>query len=226
MLQAVPTPSVAAFVGLSEATVADLLTVMHLRTFRKGSMLFAQGEEPNALFFIESGRVKWFKVSEEGHEQILQVAERGRAVGLVALLDRKPYVAGAQATEDSKCWVLSVADFDQMVMRHPQLALLIMSHLGDGVRTLLEHVHAMSNKSAHERVSSVLIRRAEPAGDGLRIIPLTHQEIANLGGMARETVSRVLADFQRRGAVRLTRNAVVLLDATRFWTPQPRANFG
>ncbi|HYG60437.1 MAG TPA: Crp/Fnr family transcriptional regulator [Symbiobacteriaceae bacterium] len=217
---------VAALTGLPDAIAADLMKVMNLKTFRKGSVLFAQGEEPHAVFFLESGRVKWHKVSEDGNEQILQVVERGQAVGLVALLDRKPFVAGATAVEDTVVWAMTVADFDRMVMRHPQLALLVMNLLGDGVRWLLEHVHAMTNRSAHERVASALIRKAEPSRDGSRVIPLTHQEIAHLAGMARETVSRVLSDFQRRGAVRLNRNAVVLLDAKLFWAPQQRVKSG
>jgi CRP/FNR family transcriptional regulator, cyclic AMP receptor protein len=220
------TTGVAAFAGLSDHAMADLIQVMHLRSFRKGSVLFAQGEEPHAIFFVESGRVKWHKVSEDGNEQILQVVERGQGVGLVALLDRLPYIAGALAVEDTVAWVLTVADFDRMVSRYPQLALMIMRQLGDGVRWLLEHVHSMTNRSASERVASVLIRKAEMTPSGQRLIPLTHQEIAHLGGMARETVSRVLADFQRRGAVRLTRSAVVLVDATLFWAPQQRARSG
>jgi CRP/FNR family transcriptional regulator, cyclic AMP receptor protein len=227
MLRKVTTAEgIAAFHGLPETVVAELTRIMHLRAFRKGSVLFDQGEEPQALFFVETGRVKWHKVSEDGNEQILQVVEPGQAVGLVALLDRKPYVAAATAVEDSTLWVLTVADFDRMVMRYPQLALVVMEHLGDGVRWLIEHVHSMTNRSAHERVSSVLIRKAEAAENGQRVIPLTHQEIAHLAGMARETVSRVLADFQRRGAVRLTRSAVVLVDATRFWAPQQRVKLG
>jgi CRP/FNR family transcriptional regulator, cyclic AMP receptor protein len=226
MLRTLHTPGIAALYMLPDTVVADLMQVMHLRSFRKGSVLFDQGEEPHALFFVESGRVKWHKVSEDGNEQILQVVERGQAVGLVALLDRKPYIAAATAVEDTTAWVLTVADFDRMTMKHPQIALSVMTLLGDGVRWLLEHVHAMTNRSAHERVSSVLIRKAENTETGHRVIPLTHQEIAHLAGMARETVSRVLADFQRRGAVRLTRSAVILLDATRFWAPQQRAKLG
>lgn len=226
MLRTLPNQTITALRDLPETTVADLMRVMHLRAFRRGSVLFDQGEEPGAIFFVESGRIKWHKVSEDGNEQILQVAEPGQAVGLVALLDRKPYIAAATAVEDATVWVLTLADFDRMVIKYPQLALKIMTQLGDGVRWLLEHVHAMTNRSAHERVASVLIRKAELHDAGRRIIPLTHQEIANLAGMARETVSRVLADFQRRGAVRLTRSAVVLLDATLFWAPQQRVKLG
>lgn len=211
---------------LPAPVVAELKQEMHLRTFRKGAVLFSQGEEPRAIYFVETGRVKWHKVSEDGNEQILQVAEPGQAIGLVALLDRKPYIAAATCLEDSAVWVLSMADFDRLVLHHPVIALTVMRLLGDGVRWLLEHVHAMTNRSAHERVASVLIRKAEADENGARVIPLTHQEIAHLAGMARETVSRVLADFQRRGAVRLTRNAVLLLDATLFWASQQRRKSG
>lgn len=226
MLRTLHQNRVTAFDGLPAAVVQDLIQVMHCRAFRKGSVLFAQGEEPHAIFFIETGRVKWHKVSADGNEQILQVVEQGQAVGLVALLDRRPYVAGARAVEDVTAWVLTVQDFDRMVMRHPELALHVMRLLGDGVRWLLEHVHSMTSRSAHERVSSVLIRKAEHREAGHRTIALTHQEIAHLAGMARETVSRVLADFQRRGAVRLTRSAVILLDASRFWQPHQSAKSG
>lgn len=225
MLRALHRSSVAAFAGLPEVVVNDLIQVMQLRAFRKGSVLFDQGDDPHAIFFVESGRVKWHKVSEDGNEQILQMVEPGQAVGLVALLDRGPYVAGAKAVEDCMAWVLTVTDFEAMVMRHPQLSLFVMSLLGDGVRWLLEHVHSMTSRSAHERVSSVLVRKAQQTETGHRIIPLTHQDIAHLAGTARETVSRVLADFQRQGAVRLTRNAVILVDADRF-SMQQRAKLG
>lgn len=227
MLRSVEQTGVTAFTGLPENVIQDLIKVMHLRTFRRGSALFSQGEDPHAVYFIESGRVKWHKVSEDGMEQILQVVEQGEGVGLVALLDRRPYVAAATALEDTTAWVLSMNDFNVMVLRHPQLALHVMTQLGDGVRWLIEHVHCMTARSAHERVSAVLMRRAEQQENGQRVIPLTHQEIAHLGGMARETVSRVLADFQRRGAVRLTRSAVILLDASRFWSaPELEARYG
>jgi CRP/FNR family transcriptional regulator len=218
--------TVTALHHLPAGVSADLIAAMHLRTYRKGSVLFDQGEEPDALFFVETGRIKWNKVSEDGNEQILQVVEPGEAVGLVALLDRKPYLAAATAVEDATVWMLPLADFDRLVMQHPELALAVMQLLGDGVRWLLEHVHAMTNRSAQERVAAVLIRKAEVAANGGRVVPLTHQEIAHLSGMARETVSRVLADFQRRGAVRLTRSAVLLIDATLFWAPVARRKSG
>ncbi|MFZ5816705.1 MAG: Crp/Fnr family transcriptional regulator [Bacillota bacterium] len=210
-----------AFATLPAETVSDLVSLMSLRTYRKGSHLFYQGEDPHAVWFLETGRAKWFKISEDGQEQILQLVKPGEPVGLVALLDRKPYVAAAMALEDTTAWALSIHDFDRMVMRHPELALLVMRHLGEGVRWLLEHIHCMQNRSAHERVVSVLMRKAQPRENGLRVIPLTHQEIAQLSGMARETASRVLADLQRRGAVRLTRSQVILLDASRFWNGPP-----
>lgn len=217
---------VAAFAGLAPETVADIVSVMSLRTYRKGSHLFYQGEDPHAVWFLESGRAKWFKVSEDGQEQILQLVNPGEAVGMVALLDRKPYVAAAKALEESTAWTLSIHDFDRMVMKHPELALLVMRQLGDGVRWLLEHVHSMQHRSAHERVASVLMRKAQVRENGLKVIPLTHQEIAQLAGMARETVSRVLADLQRRGAVRLTRSQVLLLDGTLLWNCLERAKLG
>lgn len=227
MLRTLPTkPGISALSQLPENVTVDLMRVMHLRSFRKGAVLFDQGQDPHAIFFVESGRVKWHKVSEDGNEQILQVVEPGQAVGLVALLDRKPYIAAATTLEDTTAWVLTVEEFDRMVSRHPVLALQVMQLLGDGVRWLIEHVHAMTNRSAHERVASVLIRKAEAKENGARVIPLTHQEIAHLAGMARETVSRVLAEFQRRGAVRLTRSAVMLLDATLFWGPQEQRKSG
>lgn len=215
--------AVAAFGALPPETVADLVSVMALRTYRKGSHLFYQGEDPHAVWFVETGRVKWFKVSEDGQEQILQLVNPGEAVGLVALLDRKPYVAAAKALEETTAWTLSIQDFDRMVLKHPELALLVMRQLGDGVRWLLEHIHCMQHRSAHERVVSVLMRKAQVRENGLRVIPLTHQEIAQLAGMARETVSRALSDLQRRGAVSLTRNQVVLLDPSRFWAPVQQA---
>ncbi len=210
------TPGLAAFAALPREAVTDLVSVMSLRTYRKGSHLFYQGEEPHAVWFLETGRAKWFKTSEDGQEQILQIVGPGEAVGLVALLDRKPYVAAARAVEDTTAWTLAIHDYDSMVMRHPELALLVMRQLGDGVRWLLEHVHSMQNRSAQERVVSVLMRKARLDESGERVIPMTHQEIASLAGMARETVSRVLSDLQRRGAVRLTRSMVILLDAAQL----------
>lgn len=204
--------SVAALTDLSPEAAAEVMAAMSFHAYRRGTHLFHQGGEPQAVWFVETGQIKWFKVTEDGREQILQVAGPGDAVGLVALLDRKPYVAAAKAVEASTAWSLSIPEFDRMVLRHPELALLVMRQLGDGVRWLLEHVHSMQHRSAHDRVVSVLQRRAEPDGEGRQVVRLTHQEIAQMAGIARETVSRVLADLQRRGAVVLTRSQVLLLD--------------
>lgn len=217
---------IAALPGLAEVLEEELLRVMRLRTFSKASVLFRQGEEARAVYLVERGRIRWQRVSADGNVQTLQVAERGDTVGLVALLDRDPYVAEAVAVEESTAWELSAVAFDHVVLRRPELALQFMRLLGSGVRSLVEHVHAMSNRSAQERVTAVLMQRTQEAGTGGVIIPMTHQEIANITGLARETVSRVLADLQRRGAVRLTRSAVAVVDPTVLWEPGRRASSG
>lgn len=215
-MQAVTDLGIAAFADLPDAVVADLNRAMHLRPIHEGALLYRQGDAPDTVFFLHTGRVKWHLVNEDGSEQTLMVVEPGDPIGLVALLDRRPCIASATALEESTVWDISLDDFDRLLQRHPELALRVMRHLGEQVRGLMERLNALSARSAHERVSSILLQRAQPAESGVQVIPMTHQQIAHMSGMARETVSRVLADFQRRGAVRLTRSAVILLDPSRF----------
>lgn len=202
--------------GLSEAAQADFVAAMQFRHFARGANLFQQGDEPDALFLIESGRVNWTRLTEDGNEQSLQVVGPGEAVGLVGLLDRRPYMGTARALDETTAWELSAAAFQALVQKHPDAALLIMRLLSVKMRRVVEHIHALSGRSATERVITVLLEKARPLGDQC-IVSLTHQEMAQISGLARETVSRVLAELQRKGTVRLTRSAVLLRDPNLLW---------
>lgn len=202
--------------GLSETVQVDFLAAMQSRQFHRGDHLFQQGGQPHAVFLVESGRVNWTRLTEDGNEQSLQVVGPGEAVGLIGLMDRRPYMGSAIALDEITAWELSAAAFESLVQKHPEAALLIIRLLSVKMRQVVEHIHSLSGRSAAERVITVLLEKARPEAERC-VVALTHQEIAQISGLARETVSRVLAELQRRGTVSLTRSAVLLRDPSLLW---------
>lgn len=192
--------------------LASLLTP---REVVKDAHIVRQSEPGDSMFVIARGRVKVVLFGDNGREVILTILKAGEFFGEMALLDDMPRSANVVAQEDSTVLVLKRADFSEHILKSPRTGLNVMGELCRRLRRADEIIGNLATLDVYGRVAHIMIDLAKKDGEEveegilIRERP-TQQDIASMIGTSRETVSRVLSDFQRRGFVEMRGREILL----------------
>lgn len=191
------------------------------RTVRKlftgGELIFSEGEPCNGLHIIARGKVRIFKTSVNGREQVLALNGPGESVAELPVFDGGPFPASAIAVDDTEIVFISRRDFQAYCMEHPEVALKVLSVVGERLRRLVGIIEELSFTTIRERLISVLVKLAQSEGrktaSGIEfLLPGTHQELANQLGTVRELISRNLMRLQAEGLVEVEARRIVVKD--------------
>ncbi len=189
----------------SQAIDADLeLLSSYLieRRFPRNTTIVEEGLPGDYMYVIREGRVKVTKLADEGREKILGFIDEGGFFGEMALLDRAPRVASVKTLKPVRLLALSRADFLSLLRKSPDLAMAVIQELTRRLREMDEQASSLSFQRVKERAKGIFLRLAhDPASrEGHRLTPpLTHQQIADMIGTSRETVTRVVKDLKQEG---------------------------
>ena len=179
--------------------IADLLIE---RRFPKHKTIVEEGLPGDYMYVIREGRVQVSKLSDDGREKILEFFEKGDFFGEMSLLDDAPRSASVRALTDTRILALSRADFLSVLRRSPDVAMAVVQELARRLRETGEQASSLSFQRVKERTIGLLERLAkDPSEDGERLVTpsLTHQQIADMIGTSRETVTRVLKVLKEQG---------------------------
>lgn len=187
------------------------------KLFSAGEMLFAEGEPCNGLYIIARGKLRIFKTSVNGREQVLAVNGPGESVAELPVFDGGPYPASAIAIEDCEIAFISRRDFQAYCMEHPEVSLKVLSVVGGRLRRLVGIIEELSFTTIRQRLISVLVKLAQTEGKkterGVEFhLPATHQELANQLGTVRELISRNLMRLQAEGLLDVDARLIVVKD--------------
>lgn len=179
----------------------------------KGQILFTEGEPAQAMYVVQSGQMKIFKLSPDGREQVLRMAGSGDCFNEVPVFDDGPNPANAQAVERTVVWGLRRTDMRRLVEEHPAIAIGFLNVFAQKLRFFTRKVEDLSFRSVTSRVAKLLLEMAEDDGrGGLQLKQqLTQQEMAAIVGTAREMIGRAFKALEKEGAIRLDRHRVVIV---------------
>jgi len=194
------------FEGLNDEQLEEIAPVTITRHFDKAQGIILAEEEGDALFIISQGQVKVSIVSENGREVILSLLGTGAVFGELSLLDGKPRSANVVATQNTELYMLRRADFLQLVYKVPQIAVGLLSELASRLRKTDRKIEGLALLDVTSRISETLLQLAEEQGSATEMgvllkSPPTHQQMANMSGTTRETVSRVLKRLENQGYI-------------------------
>lgn len=203
--------------GLSPSELQLLAARTVRKLFSAGELLFSEGEPCNGLHIIAQGKVRIFKASIGGREQVLAVNVPGETVAELPVFDNGSYPASAVAMEDAEIAFISRRDFHAYCMEHPEVALKVLAVAGARLRRLVGIVEELSFTTVRQRLVSVLVKLAQAEGkngsDGIHVqLPASHQELANQLGTVRELISRNLMRLQAEGLVEVDARQIVVTD--------------
>ncbi|MBI4491182.1 MAG: Crp/Fnr family transcriptional regulator [Chloroflexi bacterium] len=198
------------FRDLAPEDLKWLEATTQMTTARKGRVLYHQDDTAEGLFLLKKGRVRLSRFSPSGKKLELAILEPGTFFGEMPLLGERMRNASAEALEDCTLCVMSPADIERLVLSRPQVALRMLEILGRRLAESEARLEDLAYRSVPARLASVLLRLGRER-DGV-IEGVTHQELGDMVGAYRETVTKTLDEFQAAGYVELGRRRISILD--------------
>ncbi len=192
------------FADLKEDALEKIYALMQRRRYKKNNMILMEEDFGDTLFILSQGSVKITRLSDDGREVILSILGEGDFFGEMSIFDGESRSANVIALEDTEVLVLKRGDFLDLLERHPQIAIVLLQELAARLRKSDQQIEGLSLSDAENRIAITLIRLAEELGViqmGKVVIENLpyQQDIANMAGTSRETVSRMLKLLQDKG---------------------------
>ncbi len=205
------------FSKIEDKELEKIAEISHLKKYRKDEDIFSEGEVGDALYILVSGVVKVFRTSSDGRIKTLALLQKGDFLGEMAILEKEIRSANVRAVEDAEMLVINRRDFEASLTTNPQIAFKIMETLCARLRDADEQIESLTFQNVSGRLVIALLDLAEKHGvqtkKGIKInMELTHQELSEMVGTAREVVSRVLNDFRKTNCIEIEKHYVTITD--------------
>ena len=206
------------FSSLKDEELDAINRVSFVKKYPKDMMILLADEEGDTLFIIIKGKVKITSFSENGKEVILSIMTESDFFGDMSLLDGKPRSASVVAMEDAELCLLRRDDFNRLIEQYPGIALKLLNELTSRLRRADERIESLALLDVSGRIAGILLQLAEESGkrtpDGGVIIRSrpTHQELANMVGATRETVTRILNEMEHKNYIVMLGKSVTILN--------------
>ncbi len=179
-----------------------------VRNYKRKDLIFREGEHPRWLYFVESGKVKIFKTSDDGRELIVKVAQTGDFLGFLALFKEDAYQESAAALEDCSIKLVPKQDFAALVFGNrdvnARFIKMLASHIAEREQQLIE----LAYNSVRKRVATALTHLSDQSGPAIHLL---REDLAALAGTAKETLIRTLTDFKNEGMLDIKDGLVTVL---------------
>lgn len=195
------------FEGLAADDLEALGGAMFQRRYPAGQIVLLEGAASSVLYVVQAGRLKLFKTSPRGREQVLRLLRPGDMFNEVAVFDEGPNPASAQAIEDCTLYLLRRRDLMQFVAERPGIALAVTRTFARRLREALALVEDLAFRDVTSRLAKILLEGQD--GSAPR---LTQELLAAMAGSRREVIGRALKALSAEGAVRLARGRIHVLD--------------
>ncbi|MDJ0987830.1 MAG: Crp/Fnr family transcriptional regulator [Desulfobacterales bacterium] len=201
------------FNGLPAEQLEAIRQIAIEKRFNKGQTIFSEGDKTTGFFVIVDGRVKIYKVSSEGKEQILHIFEAGQSFGEVTVFTGQQMPANAQALAKTHLLLFARSAFVDLVTSHTSLALNLLGIMSKKLRQFAAQIENLSLKEIPARLASYLIYLAEEQGTQDAVtLNVSKGQLASLLGTIPETLSRIFAKLSTQKLIRVEGPKIILLD--------------
>jgi CRP-like cAMP-binding protein len=200
------------FSDLKPEVVASLYQHMSQRKYSKGQLIYLQDEPTPGLFLLRQGRVQVYRMTSNGKRLELATIQAGTFFGEVPLLNEALHHASAEAVEDVVVGIFSRQHLEQVIREWPVVGLRLIGELSRRINLDASRLEELAYQSAPARLAAALLRLHQE--DGNQMITMTHQELGEVTGLLRETVTKMLNEFRVAGLVELHRGRIHLSDVS------------
>ena len=209
--------SIELFSSLTNEEIDNISSRIHLKEFKKNEILFYEEDTNEFMYIIIFGRVKVFQTTEDGKEIILAIHGEGEFFGEMSLIDEQTVPATVSIMENSLIAVISKKDFYGLIFSQRKVLENLLRVLCLRLRDSWKKIQMLNFKNASHRIKMIFLMLSEAHGKktakGVTLnIKLTHQDIADMTGLTRESVTRVIDKWQRDGEITILSNRFIRLN--------------
>ena len=209
------------FSHLSDEKIDEIKKYFTLREYPKGSMIILEEEYGDVVFLVKTGTVKITRVNDEGKEVILSLMGENDMVGEMSVIDGESRSANVLAQENCELYAIRSEDFLSLLKENFEISFSLMGELANRIRKSDQHIEALSLSDAEHRIGVSILNLAEELGVIVKgkvtidNLPF-QQDIANMSGTSRETVSRILKLFEDRNMLVKKGHKLMIPDYNNF----------
>jgi CRP/FNR family transcriptional regulator, nitrogen oxide reductase regulator len=201
------------FAVLQDSELTEIASLSQEKKFTSTESIFWEGDPSDWFYIVIEGKVKISKLTSTAKEIVLSFFGPGEIFGEVAVLENGPYPASAQAVDPSRLIGIRKADFWNFLLKHPAVALKIISLLSARLREAQSRLRDLAGERVEQRLARLLLRLNEKLGATL---PFTRQELSDMSGTTTETAIRTLSQWKDQGVVSSVRGKTTIVDVDKL----------
>ncbi len=200
------------FAGLSESQLDKLNSIAVPRKLVRGEQIFDMGQEASGFYCVEDGKVKIYRESLSGKEQIIHIFGAGEIFGEVPVFQGTSYPASAITLEKSTLLYFSRERFERIIKEDPSLAMSMLALLSGRLRQMVNQVAALSLEEVPGRLASYLLLLKSTQNSNILELDLPKGQIASYLGTIQETLSRIFKKMSKQGLIKVDKKTVEIID--------------
>ncbi|MDU1004947.1 MAG: Crp/Fnr family transcriptional regulator [Clostridium butyricum] len=204
------------FENLNNEELQKIVKTINHREYAKGDVVFTEGYVANTLFFINEGKIKLYKYTKDGKEQILHVLSEGDFFGELELIKPSKYGFNSKAIVDSKICTLTKDEMKEIMMKNPEIGIKVLEAVGERLSKVESLVQNLATNDVDSRMAYLLTDLMEKYGENIEKnisieLPLSREEMANFIGVTRETISRKLKKFEDEKLIKIVGTKIIIV---------------
>ncbi|HLS65867.1 MAG TPA: Crp/Fnr family transcriptional regulator [Pseudogracilibacillus sp.] len=192
------------FNHLEEEQLQEVMKTVRHRSLAKHEYLYSAGDTSNSLYVVNRGKIKIFRLSESGKEQLLRILQHGDFTGELALFQQAEHEAYAEALTETEVCVIHRDDFQQLLMKYPTISLKVLTEFANRLDYVEKQTTLFATEKVETRIAHYLLACLEEQqrDDGVIDLPMSKKDLASHIGTTPETVSRRLREFEEADLIR------------------------
>lgn len=183
--------------------------------YKKKQIIYSEGQHPNKLFYIESGKIKIYKSSESGKELITNLLSPGEFFGYASLIENKVYEEFAETLEESSIRIIPRKEFEELISNNHEIALKVIKLLANNINEKEQQLVALAYHSLRKRVADALLtlkKKYDQENGEHFSMAISREDLANIAGTATESLIRTLSDFKSEKLIEIKEGKITILE--------------
>ena len=183
--------------------------------YKKKQTIYSEGQHPNKLYYIQTGKVKIYKTSDGGKELIIGLLSAGDFFGHIPLIENVVYEEFAETLEESSIRVIPKKEFEQLITTNQEIALKVIKLLANNISEKEQQLVALAYHSLRKRVADALLTLKKKYAKEDQVpfsISISREDLANIAGTATESLIRTLSDFKNEKLIEIKDGKIILLE--------------
>ncbi|AVK47086.1 Crp/Fnr family transcriptional regulator [Clostridium beijerinckii] len=204
------------FENLNRDELVEIVNKINHKEFSKGDVIFTEGNIANTLYFINEGKIKLYKYTKDGKEQILHILSEGDFFGELELIKPSKYGFNSKAIEDAKICTLTKEEMKDIMMKNPEIGIKVLETVGERLSKVENLVQNLATNDVDSRMAYLIIELMEKYGENVEgnisvKLPISREDMASYIGVTRETISRKLKKLEDENLIKIIGTKTIII---------------